>query len=222
MEIVERDDGFISASPWPQRYFSDYPVWTKREQQAIRMASGRVLDIGCGAGRFSLYLQSEGLDVIAIDNSPGAIKVCKLRGVKKAFLRPIIELGKFKPGLFNTVIMMGNNFGLFGSFKKAKHLLKILFRITNEHGIIIAETVNPYSTREPAHLRYQRLNRNRGLMPGQLRLRVRYDNIIGHWFDYLLVSKEEMEDILAETGWRIQKIILDKGPGYTAILSKTE
>jgi len=67
-EITERDDKLIAASLWPHRYFSDYPAWSKREQQTAKLAKGRVLDIGCGAGRFALYIQRKGLDVTGIDN----------------------------------------------------------------------------------------------------------------------------------------------------------
>jgi SAM-dependent methyltransferase len=123
-EISEREDGFIAASNWPPRYFSGYADWTRRELQAIRLVKGRVLDIGCGAGRFLLHLQQKGFKATGIDNSNGAVKVCKLRGVQDARHMSIDEIGRFKPASFDTVIMMGNNFGLFGGFKKAKRLLK--------------------------------------------------------------------------------------------------
>ena len=220
-EIVERVDGFIAASGWPPRYFSDYSSWSRRERQAINLAKGRVLDIGCGAGRFSLHLQQRGFDVTGIDNSRGAVKVCKLRGVKNVRLRSIDEIGKFKPGSFDTVIMMGNNFGLFGGFKKARRLLKQMHVITSAGGQIIAEAVDPYQTNEELHLAYQRRNRAQGRMSGQLRIRIRHENIVGAWFDYLLASQKEMKEILAGTGWQISKILSDKGPGYTAIMTKT-
>ncbi|HDO42228.1 MAG TPA: methyltransferase domain-containing protein [Candidatus Bathyarchaeota archaeon] len=54
------------------------------EQEAMKFIRGRVLDIGCGAGRHSIYLQNKGFNVIGIDISPLAIKVCRLRGLKKA------------------------------------------------------------------------------------------------------------------------------------------
>lgn len=59
-EIIERDDGFIAASHWHARYFSDYRQWSWRERQAVRLGKGRILDVGCGAGRFALYLQKQG------------------------------------------------------------------------------------------------------------------------------------------------------------------
>ena len=148
------------------------------------------------------------------------MKVCKLRGVKNVQLSSIDEIGKFKPGSFDTVIMMGNNFGLFGGFKKARRLLKQMHTITAADGQIIAEAVDPYQTNEKLHLAYQRRNRAQGRMSGQLRIRIRHQNIVGAWFDYLLVSQKEMKEILAGTGWELAKIFPDKGPGYMAIIKK--
>jgi SAM-dependent methyltransferase len=221
-EIAERVDGFIAASSWPPRYFSDYASWSERERQAINLAKGRVLDIGCGAGRFLLHLQQKGFDATGIDNSRGAVKVCKLRGVKNVWFRSIGEIGKFKPESFDTVIMMGNNCGLFGGFKKAKRLLKQMYAITSAEGQIIAEAVDPYQTKEPLHLAYQRSNRAQGRMSGQLRIRIRHQDVVGAWFDYLLVSQKEMKQILAGTGWELSTILHDKGPGYTAVIAKTK
>ena len=222
LEIVERDDHFIGVSGWPRRYFSDYPAWSRREKTAVRLVKGRVLDIGCGAGRYGLYLQRRGLDVTGIDNSPGAVKVCKLRGYRKVKLMSITDIDRFRPASFETVIMMGNNFGLFGSFQRARQLLKTLHRITSPGGQIIAEAMDPYRTTDRAHLDYHRLNRRRGRMGGQARIRVRHGRIIGPWFDYLLVSRAEMKGILAGTGWRILRIISERGPGYTAVIAKVE
>jgi 2-polyprenyl-3-methyl-5-hydroxy-6-metoxy-1,4-benzoquinol methylase len=61
-EIVERDDGFFNVTPNnPALYFSEYGDWNAIERKAIEFVKGRVLDIGCGVGRHSLYLQKKGL-----------------------------------------------------------------------------------------------------------------------------------------------------------------
>jgi 2-polyprenyl-3-methyl-5-hydroxy-6-metoxy-1,4-benzoquinol methylase len=73
-EIIERDDGYFDASSGPKTYFSEYQEWSIHEKRAMEFVKGRVLDIGCGAGRHSLYLQKMGFDVLGIDNSPLAIK----------------------------------------------------------------------------------------------------------------------------------------------------
>lgn len=220
-ELIERDDNLIDLGSDAGLYFSEYKNWPAAERRAIKYAKGRVLDVGCGAGRHSLYLQQKGLDVTGIDNSPGAVKVCKLRGLKKAQVMPIEDIGKFNPGSFDTVLMMGNNFGLLGSRRKAKLLLKKFARITSPEGKIIAGTLNPYRTTDPDHLLYQKLNRKRGRMSGQIRFRVRFKKAVGKWFDYLFVSPEEMQDILKDTGWQIEEFIQSSDEAhYFAIISK--
>jgi len=219
-EVVERDDGFVGLSGGAKDYFAEFKNWPNWQKQAIRFAKGRVLDIGCGAGRVSLYLQKKKLDVIGIDNSPLVIKVCKKRGLKKAKVMSIEEIEKFKTNSFDTIIMFGNNFGLFGSFKKAKKLLKTLHKITSPEALIIAESNDPHKTEDTAYLSYHKFNRERGRMSGQLKIRIRFKTYISDWFDYLLVSKKEMKDILRGTGWKVEKFINSEKYMYTAIIEK--
>lgn len=220
-EIVEREDGYVDISGGSKNYFSEYKNWPEHEKKALKFARGRVLDIGSGAGRISLYLQKKRFDVTGIDNSPLAIKICKARGLKKAKVLSIEQINKFKPDSFDTIIMFGNNFGLFGGYKKAKKLLKIMHKITSQNAQIIAESNDPYKTNSKAHLDYHKFNRRRGRMGGQLRIRVRFEKYIGEWFDYLLVSRKEMKKILSGTGWKIRKFISSKNSMYFAIIQKS-
>ena len=219
-EVVERDDGFVNFSGGALAYFAEFKDWPKIQKQAIKYAKGKVLDVGAGAGRVSLYLQKRGFDVVAIDNSPLAIKVCKERGVKHAKVLPIEKIGTFKPNTFDTILMFGNNFGLFASFKKAKTLLKKFHKITSPSALIITENSDPYKTEDSVHLQYHKFNKKRGRMPGQLRIRIRFRNYVGDWFDYLLVSKQEMKEILKDTGWKVKKFIGAGDRMYSAIIEK--
>lgn len=220
VEIVEREDGYIDTSRMgPLNYFAEYPEWGDHQKLAMDCATGRVLDIGCGAGRHALYLQEKGHEVLATDNSPLAIQVCKQRGIKNVIVVPITQLNT-KLGIFNTIIMMGHNFGLFSNYKRAKWLLKRFASMTTQDGMIIAETMDPYKTENPTHLAYHQYNRDRGRMSGQLRIRIRYKRYATHWFDYLFVSKSELEDILIGTGWTVERYIDSGKPTYVAILKK--
>lgn len=219
-EIIERDDNYINSGSEAGLYFSEYEEWSELERQAIAKVRGKVLDIGCGAGRHSLYLQEKGFDVTGIDNSPGAIKVCKFRGLKKAIVRPIGEIDKFPQNSFETIIMFGNNFGLFGSRKNIKLILKKISQITTPTAQIIAGTLNPYQTKDKNHLQYHKLNRRRGRMGGQIRFRVRYGKIVGEWFDYLFVSPEEMEEIIKDTDWQIKEFLPSEEANYMVVIEK--
>ena len=219
IEIVERDDGFISTSAGPQAYFLEYDQWPNHYKEAIQMVRGRILDVGSGAGRISLFLQKQGYEVLATDNSPIALQVCQLRGVINTALCPITQLSN-RLGIFDSIVMLGNNFGLFGNFKRAKWLLKRFHRMTSAQGRIIAESNDVYATDEPIHLSYHRQNRQRERMSGQLRLRIRYQNFKTPWFDYLIVSQSEMKEIVQGTGWIIRQFINSEGPQYIAVIDK--
>src|SRR2546430_16322774 len=63
VEVVERDDGFIdSSTSLPKYYLADYKNWRPHEKDAMRYASGRMLDIGCGGGRKSRPFLKERVD----------------------------------------------------------------------------------------------------------------------------------------------------------------
>jgi cyclopropane fatty-acyl-phospholipid synthase-like methyltransferase len=219
-EIVERDDGLLDPSELvPAYYFAEFQTWSAHERRALRFVNGRVLDIGCGAGRVALYLQNKGFEVLGIDISPLAVKVCKLRGLKKVRLMSITNIGT-KLGKFDTVIMFGNNFGLFGNFNRGRWLLRKFHKTTSDNAKIIAQSADPYKTKDPAHLSYHKTNRSRGRMSGQVRIRIRYRTYITPWFDYLLASKSEMRRIVAGTGWRIERFIHSHGAQYIAIITK--
>ena len=71
LEIIEREDGYIDASDHVGVYFAAFENWRADEQEAMRrLIPGRVLDLGCGAGRAALYLQEQGHEVVGIDISP--------------------------------------------------------------------------------------------------------------------------------------------------------
>jgi SAM-dependent methyltransferase len=218
-EIVERDDGFISASIYgPQTYLSPFRRWPAHLRQGLRFVRGRVLDVGAGGGRVALHLQERGHDVVAVDISPGAIEVCRRRGVRDARVVPIEDIDD-SLGSFDTIVMYGNNFGLFATRSKAKRLLRRFARLTSERGRIVAETRDVRGSDYPPHVRYRKRNVARGRFPGQIRIRVRYQDAATPWFDYLMVGQDELRDLLEGTGWTLERTI-DSHDTYVAVIGK--
>ena len=217
-EIIERDDGYID-SMGGHYLLAPFAQWDANERKAIRLVRGRVLDVGAGGGRVSLYLQEKGHDVVAIDISPMAIEVCKRRGIRNAKVMDFAKIDK-RLGTFDTVVMYGNNFGLFGSPARAKRLLRRLHTMTSPDARIVAETLDPYATKVPEHLAYHRRNRARGRSGGQVRIRARSKLKKTPWFDYLFVSRKEMRDIVRDTGWRMVRTMSERGERYIAVIEK--
>jgi SAM-dependent methyltransferase len=219
-EIVERDDGFIAVgTAGPRPYFAPRRAWPPVERRAWRYVRGRVLDVGCGGGRVCLEAQAKGLEVVGIDISPGAVETARRRGATDVRVLGIDDVDD-SLGAFDTIVMFGNNFGLFGAPGKARRLLRRFIRLTTAQGRIVATTHDTGDTEDPTHLAYHRRNRESGRLGGQRRLRVRFRDLVGVWFDYLFVSQEELTEIVDGTGWTIARILEDGGPSYCAVLEK--
>ena len=223
VEIVERDSGFINASSMgPKEYLAPFRRWPSHQRRAIRYARGRVLDVGAGAGRVSLHLEERGHEVVAIDNSPGAVEVCRRRGVRDARVLSFDAVDE-SLGTFDTIVLLGNNFGLFGTPTKAKRLLRRLHGMTSDHARIIVESRDvergPGSD-APWHRRYRERNVARGRLPGQIRIRVRFRDVIGPWMDYPMVSPNQLREILAGTRWDVARLF-DSDDTYVAVLEKS-
>jgi SAM-dependent methyltransferase len=219
-EIVERDDGFIAPSGGPVTYFAPYDKWPRFQRRAMAFVRGRVLDIGCGPGRVALHLQQRGHSVLAVDNSPLAVETARLRGVRDARVLSITQLHGGL-GVFDTIVLFGNNFGLMANPQRARWLLRRFARMTSDRAVIIAEILDPYDTKVPEHRRYHRRNRARGRMAGQSRIRVRYKNTVTPWFDYLFVSRMELRRLLRGSPWKVTQMLDSPGPTYIAVLTKT-
>jgi SAM-dependent methyltransferase len=219
-ELIERDDGMIVPSGGPAVYFSEPDSWPLHEKKALKHVRGRVLDIGCGAGRISLYLQDLGHEVVGIDLSPGAVATSRRRGVRDARELSITRIGP-ELGLFDSIVMCGNNFGLFASERRARWLLRRFHRWTSGNARILAESRDPYETEEDGHLAYHQANRIKGRMGGQIRVRARYKHFKTPWFDYLLVSEEEMDRLLEGTGWRRGKTFRGSQGVYSVVIRKS-
>lgn len=221
-EVIERDDGLVDPSEVaPGVYFAPLKDWPEAEKKGMAFVKGKVLDVGCGAGRVGVYLQKHlGLEVTGIDTSPLALRVARARGLRKTRLLAFEDID-FPPGSFDSVVMYGNNFGLFGSRARARSLLKRLHRMTTAEAAIVCSSVDPYRTDDPDHIRYQKRNRAKGRMSGQVRIRARYRTHVGRWFEYLLVSPKEMKEIVVGTGWHVDRVIMPRsGPLYVGVVRK--
>jgi SAM-dependent methyltransferase len=205
-EIMERDDGFIYAGD-PADYLAPYRAWPATEKRAFRFVRGRVLDVGCGAGRAALALQEKGLEVVAIDESPLAGEVARRRGVRDARALGLSDVDA-KLGLFDTILILRNNMGLAGTDAAGRRLLRRLASLTSERGRIVTDSVDP-ARLEPEH----RATASR-------RVRVRYRTYASPWFRYVMLAPDEVERLVAGSGWRVARILDDGSPRYGVVLEK--
>lgn len=202
-EIVERDDGYIGVGD-AARYFAGSDSWSPVERWACGHVTGRVLDVGCGVGRHALPLMQAGYEVVGVDASPGAVAVAAQRGV--AAVAGSVEQIPPELGLYDTVLLLGNNLGLLANRQQAHVVLDNLAAVTRPGGRLLGSGLDPYRTSNEAHLAYHTWNRQRGRLPGQVRMRIRDGAIATRWFDYLFVCFAELREILVDTPWQLHQV----------------
>lgn len=118
--------------------FRSYNEMPKLEQKALQLAFGKTLDVGCGAGSHSLSLQNDrNLELISIDISKNAIETCKLRGVKNAIVKNILD---FEGDKFDTIILLMNGVGIFGKLGNCNQYLSKLKSLLNPGGQILLDS----------------------------------------------------------------------------------
>jgi hypothetical protein len=123
-------------------------------------------------------------------------------------------------GVFDTLLLMGNNLALLGNPGRARWLLRHLQTLVNSHGRIVGQLRDPYKTDLAEHLAYHRRNRENGKLAGEARIRIRYKKFASQWMDYLFVSPEELEQVIADTHWKLTETIEDPSGQYVAVLDK--
>ena len=117
--------------------FRTYEKMPEIEKAALDITKGRVLDIGCGAGSHSLFLQEKDHLVKAIDISEGAIQVCKKRGLKNA---EVMNLWDLKAEKFDTILSLMNGAGICGSLDMLPDFMAHLKSLLNPNGRVLIDS----------------------------------------------------------------------------------
>ena len=139
-EDLITETSISEADEMPVSYlFRTYNEMPELEQKAIQLAKGSVLDVGCGAGSHTLALQNERkLEVTAIDISENAVKACQLRGIENVKVANILDLDV--ENKFDTILLLMNGTGIFGTLNETEKYLQKLKLLLNEGGQILIDS----------------------------------------------------------------------------------
>lgn len=215
--VMERDDGLVSAHD-PTQYFTGPDEWNPAELAACDRLTGRVLDVGCGAGRHLLYLQEKGFDCAGIDPSAGACEVSRSRGVRQVWRLGVDDLAD--SGIeerFDSFLMLGANLGLLGSAERAPAVLAALASVAAPGARIVGVggfTASP----DPAHLAYHQRNRAAGRLAGTVRVRTRFRDLADPWVELLFCTADELAGVVDGTPWELAHVESD-GDSHLAELT---
>lgn len=212
--IYRRDDEHVSEAH-STGYFAAYDEWGDLDRRMAEHVSGSVLDVGCGVGRTALWAVSEGHEVIGIDRSPGAIRVARDRGVERALVADMTDLGL--NGTFDTVLVVGKQLGLGRSRAALRGTLSELARVAESGSRLVADLNDP--THPDARAESEYLERHAvGDGLAYRRFRVEYAGLSGPWIDLFMASPVAFEKIVAETPWTIEETIESETSAYAVVL----
>ena len=120
-----------------EHLFRSFEKMPEIEKIALRMAKGKILDLGCGAGSHSLYLEENNFHVKSIDISEGAIAACKERGLKNAC---VLDLWEMRSQKFDTIMSLMNGAGICGTLEKLPAFLAHLKTLLRPKGQVLIDS----------------------------------------------------------------------------------
>jgi ubiquinone/menaquinone biosynthesis C-methylase UbiE len=103
----------------------------------------KVIDLGCGEGRDSLYLSSLGIDIVGVDISHSALnkarELARMDNIKAKFVETnVLYLNDIPDNYFDTAINMGCLHMIVNEEERISHL-KNVYRILKPGGIFIID-----------------------------------------------------------------------------------
>jgi SAM-dependent methyltransferase len=189
-------------------YFRKAADMPDMELMALQNCKGRVLDIGAGAGSHTLALQEKGVDVTALEISPKAAEVMKLRGVKAIVEQDIFQ---FEAGGFDTLLLLMNGIGLTGSIGRLRDFLQHAKKLLNPNGQLIFDSSDVaylYEGKPPKIENYY----------GEITYQYEFKRQKTNWFSWLYIDKKKLTKVAGEEGWRTEILCKDEFDQYLAKL----
>lgn len=194
------------------RSYEKMPPW---EQRVMDVCRGKILDVGAGAGSHALHLQNKGLDVTAVDVSPGAVTCMKKRGVEKAVVQNFFLLSEKEK--FNTILFLMNGAGMAQQLDKLCALLKHAAAMLLPGGCIYLESTDLlYMYEEEDGSAMINLA---GSYYGEIIYQLQYRNVKGDPFPWLFVDFENLSDIASLAGLECEAFYRGENDNFIAKLS---
>lgn len=212
---MHRDDGEIFSIPITT-FFRDEQAFSVIERKALASCQGKILDIGAGSGRHSLYLQQKGYEVMPIDISPEAVSVMKQRGLPQAGQSDIFS---FRSGRYDTLLLLLHGIGMAGSLEGFRRFLDHARSLINPGGCILFDSTDVRAADDPKHLAYQERNRRMGRYIGEIHLHFVYRGQQGKPYRWLHIDPDTLLAEVSNAGWKSEMIHSEPWGEYLVRLS---
>lgn len=197
--------------------FRTYKKMPKIEQRALELSNGKVLDVGCGAGSHSLYLQdTKKLNVTAIDTSAGAIEICKEQGLTNANNTNFYE----HTGAYDTILLLMNGSGIVGTLNNFSAFFKHLKSLLTPNGQVLIDSSDLIYLFENENGEYW-VDASQGYY-GEMQYQLSYNHQTSEVFDWLYVDYNTLQRAAAVNGFTCELLLTGDHYDYLAKLTVEE
>ncbi len=212
--ILRRDDGFAYPPIYAKQFF--YPDGLPElDKIAVEHCTGRVLDIGAGAGSHSLAIQDRGLNVTSVDISAKAVRVMSERGCKDAKVGDVFD-SYSEP--FDTIFVI-LNIGIVRNLDGLTRFLKQLKTLMTDGGQLITDSIDPRNSEDESYRKYTQDKIAKGCYLGERTLRFEYKDQASEWFEWMHIDPETLEQYVDEAGYSMKHLGND-GKRYLVSIAK--
>lgn len=189
--------------------FRNFKEMPPLERTALAKCSGKVLDVGCGAGSHALYLQNtRKMEVTAVDSSQGAIEVCKMRGIKDARTLFFEDLTEEK---FDTILLLMNGTGIVGKLKQLDNFFQKLKELLASNGQVLIDSSDLSYLLDPDEDGGVWVDPSEGYY-GELSYRLSYKGETSEAFDWLYLDFHSLDLAAHKNGFQCE--LVQKGEHY--------
>jgi SAM-dependent methyltransferase len=189
-------------------YFREEENMPELELTALELCSGKVLDIGAGAGSHALYLQQHNVDVTALEVSPLASAVMKHRGVRKIINEDVFN---YSDNRYDTLLLLMNGVGLASSIEGLHKFLQHAKTLLLPGGQLV------FDSSDVAYL-YKKHKFPKDRYYGEIDFRYEYKRQKTEWFSWLYIDKDMLTKVANEEGWATEVLFEDDHDQYLARL----
>ena len=167
---------------------------------ALNKCSGKILDVGAGAGSHALYLKNLGKDVTAIDISEGAVAFMNELGINSQK----INFFDYSGNKFDTILMLMNGIGIAGTLSNLENTLSHAKSLLNEGGKILCDSSDiKYLYEDEDGALWVNLNQE---YYGNFRFQMKYKKETGPWFDWLYVDFDTLFATAKKVGLKCTRV----------------
>lgn len=199
----------------PDYFFRQHSDMPKLERIALKKCSGKILDVGAGAGCHSLYLQQNEFDITALEASTFCCEVMKQQKIKKVINSDILS---YKYEKYDTILLMMNGIGIAGTLANLPILLSHLKLMLNKSGKIILDSSDLIYLFEQEDGSFI-LDINANHYYGEINYHLKYKNIHGKPFSWLFADHVILTEIAEQVGFKTS--IIEYGPHYDYLAQLT-